>query len=617
MPLLAVLKVKWTVMGLEAPQFIWLAVLGLLGATLWQAVRLWRAVARERSMQHRILQQLEALPAVPDSGRRTGLPAAISAAIERIFTEHQALVPVWQRFADQLLVRHDAAGQARLWSTESAASLWHVTALTEPRLNHHFFAAVPGIVTSLGLLCTFVAILVSLLDVRLVNGQFQGLDTLLSGLSGKFLSSIAALCAATVFLVLERWLLHRLAIGVHALSTQLDRLIPRLPLAVMLSDMQRDMQDHVGGTRAAVERLVQVTERQVPEPLVQTLNPFLQRLEGVLGEVVERTASQLRDGLSASTQEDMARVSSAFETMVRRLESMQAELHQTHTALGEAVTCTSDAVQEQRAVSHAHLAEVTTTLQDVLGHMHAATGLSVQQMTTTLTAVVQEVSTQVQALGQQMTQSVAASAGHTVGAAQAVIARADHWSERSAAHLAQLLEQQQGQLESRQAMQAAFDTTLQQFKEILGQYATVTVHVRQIAAAAADITKAIKDTGSTVERTASMAALQAERFTDTVRRQEEMQQHIAQSVRQYQQVFSQATQATQQLLAQMEQHTHQYSALTAQGFESVVQRAEVHLHGAAQRFGETVQGLDEDLRALSAHLARSQQLEVVHGGAGR
>jgi hypothetical protein len=84
--------------------------------------------------------------------------------------------------------------------------VFNETSVLEARLNRNHYTAIPGIVTGFGLLCTFVAILIALLDVKLVDKQFTGLDKLVSGLSGKFLSSIAALFSATVFMLCEKGL---------------------------------------------------------------------------------------------------------------------------------------------------------------------------------------------------------------------------------------------------------------------------------------------------------------------------------------------------------------------------------------------------------------------------
>ncbi len=234
-------------------------------------------------------------------------------------------------------------------------------------------------------------------------------------------------------------------------------------------------------------------------------------------------------------------------------------------------------------------------------------------MAAALSTVVHDLSTKVSELGQQMTQTVVDSAGQAAGVAQVVIDKADGWSTRSAAQLTQLLERHQGQLDRSREVETAFDATLGQFKEALGQYNTVTGHVRQIAVAAASITNAINETGVTVERTATMAAVQAERFAEIVRRQEDIQQQVAQSMRQYQQVFSQATEATNALLARMEEHLHHYTGVIAQRFESVGQTAEANLAQAARRLGNTINGLDVHLRGFTEGLERLPHVGEAHG----
>ena len=107
----------------------------------------------------------------------------------------------------------------------------------------YLYTAIPGIVTGFGLLFTFIAILFALLDVKLANKQFTGLDKLVSGLSGKFLSSIAALLAATIFLFCEKWFLHNLTKSLHELVVALDALVPRLTSAHLLNEIRSYMEE--------------------------------------------------------------------------------------------------------------------------------------------------------------------------------------------------------------------------------------------------------------------------------------------------------------------------------------------------------------------------------------
>ncbi len=586
MPLLAMVKAKWILFGLEAPQFIWIAAALLLLGTLAQSIRLWWLTTREKVLHRRVIAQLEAIQVEYHTPGQTGLTEAAYEAVVRVFRAHPPLLPAWYNFEAQILRQADAAGQLRWWATASATSAFNATAVIEPRVNQSFFAALPGMVTGMGLLCTFIAILVALLDVRLVDGQFQGLNNLISGLSGKFLSSIAALFAATGFLAIERSLVHGLSTSLHALVTALDGLVPRLSPGSILVAMQQD----VAKQGAVLQRFTSHVTTGLQQGMSDSIGPMLERMITGLAhqqETLTRACTGLIQHLEQSLDTGLDRMGARFT------ESLQT-------------------TTEQMALGKTQMEHFTTGLQGFIDQMHEATGLSVHQMAAALTTVVHDLSTKVAELSQQMTQTVVDSAGQAAGAAQAVIDKADGWSAQSAAQLTQLLERHQRQLDRSREMQTAFDTSLGQFKEALGQYHTVTGHVRQIAAAAASISKAINETGVTAQRTATMAAVQAERFAETVRRQEDMQQQVAQSMRQYQQVFSQATQATHDLLTRMEQHMHHYTTLSTERCDSIVQTAEAHLAQATRRLGDTVHNLDAQLRGVTESLERLQQHGEMH-----
>jgi hypothetical protein len=587
MPLLAIVKAKWILFGLEAPQFIWIAAALLLLGTLAQSLRLWRLITREQALYRRVIAQLEAMQAAYSVTGRTGLTETVYEAVVQVFREHPPLLPAWHNFEAQMLTQADAAGQRRWWATASATSVFNAATVIEPRMNQSFFAAFPGMVTGMGLLGTFIAILVALLDVRLVDGQFQGLDNLISGLSGKFLCSIAALFAATGFLAIERSLSHGLSTSLHTLGTTLDGLVPRLSPTSILVAMQQD----IVAQGAALQRLTSHVTTGLQQDRSDTLGPMLERMLTML--------AQQQGTLTSVCSDLIQRFEQSLDTGLERMGVRVTEsLHTTH---------------EQMAMGQTQMEHFTAALQGFMDQMQEATGLSVHQMAAALTSVVHDLSTKVTELSQQLTQTVVDSAGQAAGAAQAVIAKADGWSAQSAAQLSQLLERHQGQIERSREMQTAFDSSLGQFKEALGQYHAVTGQVRQIAAAAASISKAINETGVTAQRTATMAAVQAERFAETVRRQEDIQQQVAQSMRQYQQVFSQATQSTHDLLTRMEQHLHNYTTLSAEKFESVVQTAETHLAQATTRLGHTVTSLDAQLRGIMESLERLQHLGEVHG----
>ena len=503
--------------------------------------------------------------------------------------------------------------------------MFNEAAVLEPRLNRNFYTALPGMVTGFGLLCTFVAILIALLGVHLgENHQFTGLDKLISGLSGKFVSSIVALLAATLFVPCEKWLFHHLTTSLHGLVTALDALVPRLTPAHLLEEIRSYMEEqstafkHFNSDlstklKQGVEEGIETTEivwsgpsksstrccgpqkPTSPMPSRAHWTACCRNLGHSLTSALANLSDRFADTLSSSANQEFEQVVKTLGGTARLLEGMNAQFQASQTMLTELVHVARNTTAEQMALGKTQVEELTAVLRELMTQMHHATDTSVHQITATLTAVVHDLSTQVTELGQQMSQTVTASTGHATGAAQAVIERADQWSARSAEQLAQLLDKHHSQLDRVQDVQRTLDTTLVQFKGSLGEFATVTGNLSQITtqtsamvAAAGSSTRAIQDAGVAIGHVAQLTAVQVDGFKTVVG-----------SMQHYEDVFRRVEETAGKLLVQIERHLRNYQETTQEGFDKLTSTANGFITDATQKLGATVNELDEYLQDLT------------------
>ena len=199
--MLNLLKHTWDFSGLKAPSFIWLAAaalllftLGILGTFAWKA---WRVRRRNRAVTVALRSLAKEYPLAP----RRGLAHRAFDEAARVFDQIPQLDRAWYDFRSRCIWRRSAEGEEEVWASEGADSAFSEAAVVDAQIDRHFYASIPGVVTSIGLLFTFLAILVALLDVHIENDQVKGLDLLIHGLSGKFVSSIVALFGATIYLL--------------------------------------------------------------------------------------------------------------------------------------------------------------------------------------------------------------------------------------------------------------------------------------------------------------------------------------------------------------------------------------------------------------------------------
>jgi hypothetical protein len=167
------------------------------------------------------------------------------------------------------------------------------------RINWKWFGAVPGFVTGVGLLVTFVAILFALADLHAdaTTGQIQGISQLLEGLAGKFISSVAALLCASFFLPYERWHLHRIEQRRQSLIDALDSFVPRLTPARILIGLKRDTAEQADALREMLTGL----EPKLRQGLTESVGPTLKQMVSAIEDLNQHTRAaeaQRREALN-------------------------------------------------------------------------------------------------------------------------------------------------------------------------------------------------------------------------------------------------------------------------------------------------------------------------------
>src|SRR5579862_7286186 len=240
---LDLLRAHWSIWGLDAPKFAWIAAALLLLGPLCILFNLWWRVRRESAILAEAAGNVNRLRSRTPADPRRGLPTATYNELGQILSKSPTLAHAWNDYAALLVPRRAATGEDQFWASESSGVAFTDSAVLESRLNRRFYSSLPGIVTGTGLLFTFLAILVALMDVRIntQTNQIEGLQNLIQGLSGKFVSSIAALLSATVFLLAEKPLTYRLSRARLRLIASIDALVPRLSSTRVLAEIQRDI----------------------------------------------------------------------------------------------------------------------------------------------------------------------------------------------------------------------------------------------------------------------------------------------------------------------------------------------------------------------------------------
>lgn len=184
--------------------------------------------------------------------------------IHGVLKRHDALLPAWTVFAADVVERKHIPERrfAAVVETQSAVGVQAKTAL---------LASLPGYYTSVGLILTFVGLVVALyFSARgFRSGDMgearQAIVQLLNASAFKFLTSVAALLSALMISLLHRYGAHSLGTAAAELATEIDAFLqPLRPGRSEWAEEQRIAQlsaalmsltTELAATRAAVAKL--------------------------------------------------------------------------------------------------------------------------------------------------------------------------------------------------------------------------------------------------------------------------------------------------------------------------------------------------------------------------
>lgn len=635
---------NWDFLGIRAPKFIWMASIGVLGWALVWLIRLCWLVYREGRIYKNTTKHLDDIRKQNPRRPGEGLSVSIYDAVVLLFEQTPSLRRSWQTFNSQIIRRSGLNGEEQIWRNEGAESAFCESNVTEAKINRSFYASTPGVITGVGLLFTFIAILVALKDVDVdeTTKQVQGLDPLIRGLSGKFLSSIAALSSATLFIVFEKKVFYHLSNRRQELVAAVDSLFPYLSPVHILLELHRDISEQSIAFRQLntdlavkfrqgfnqgfnesmgptldrmvtnIEELGQVlraAEAQKQESITDSLQDLLRNIQHSINTSLEKMGSSFSESLSGTARGQFDRVAESLAGTSKLLDGMNAQFQTTQAALNELINLARNTTMEQMTLGKSQIEELTAVLRGLMIQINETAGSSVSQMASALTSVVHDLSEKVTTLSQQMSQTLATSADKATNAASAVIEKAETWSSRNAEQLSQLLTRHQGQLDRIEEVRAALDSAMTRFKEAIIQHKIMVDDLRQISSQAnsavasiAGIAKSMKDAQDTMLRVAGQSESQVGHLAEANRRQQEVWQEIQGRMQQYQKLFDDVEKSAGEMLAQIGEQLRNYTASSQQTFEKLTEASNSHISNAVQRLGGSVDELREFLDDLGESL---------------
>lgn len=338
-----------------------ISLIGAIGLIAASAATAWRLVVQTAALQrtvehiHRRVGRLLTMPADEIDEVRLR-------KLTEIF-DHQPLVaPIWMKYRRTLLLDNSRWYETpRVHATQPAGELFTAEALFG-QFNLPFYRSFPAMLTGAGLLLTFVAFFIGLSKIQILGTTVSGLPGLINGLSGKFVTSIVGLFCASIFLVLEKILLHRLLSTYHAMADRLDQIFPHKTA----TDLLFEMTQHQGENA----RLLKYLGLDLAQHLRKSLTDAMMAMRSISGQGPMIAAPSIMVGLpsaSADNEIGMAQLGGVFE----KLEASAIRQEQLLTRLADILLPWTDVLPKTRLPS-----SISTMRRPATAKSPSASGVS-------------------------------------------------------------------------------------------------------------------------------------------------------------------------------------------------------------------------------------------------
>ena len=178
----------------------------------------------------------------PPAGQTASSPTRIDCddlnTLEAAMQKEPMFRQPWAQFRKTLILEHVPwFVEPRIFSTRRAEDIFTQDTLLSHRVNLAFYGQLPSLVTGIGLLLTFLALFIGLSKLHADGSEIVGIQGLINGLAGKFLTSIVGLIAANLFTIIEKPMVFRLMNAHHAFLGLMDKLFPRKTMEQMLEQI--------------------------------------------------------------------------------------------------------------------------------------------------------------------------------------------------------------------------------------------------------------------------------------------------------------------------------------------------------------------------------------------
>ena len=259
---------------------------------------------------------------------------------------------LWLEF-DETLIEVEHNGVVKLHNTLDSHHFFNNATLARGITESRMLAAVPGFLTAVGVIGTFVGLQIGLSHLNIgntvpVSEMKTGLAGVISGAQIAFMTSVWGVSLSVLFNFIEKWLESIARRRIHKLQTRIDNLFLRISAEFQLQRIA----DNSHESRESLQGLAEKIGEKMQESLLEATAGIKEGLESSLEKIMAPAINKLVDETADGNQKALESLVGSFLDRFGEQGDHQRE------AMDQASQNVSDA-----------LSSLNTSMSDFLGQL--------------------------------------------------------------------------------------------------------------------------------------------------------------------------------------------------------------------------------------------------------
>ena len=644
----------------------------LIAVAFAMSVALFWQTRRVGSRVRVLTKVLAGFGEAPQSQHRNGLSLA---GLDEIRSRCNGLDKAprgWWKAIDSHIEQYTSPEDVEGWFlTEKPRNILPHEIVIGNNFHSAIFSSFPGLLTGAGLTLTFVAILLALYGVHYDKANtvdpITGIDILINGLSGKFLSSIVALVLSILFTLYEKRASRGLRNRYEQMIASVSQAIPHLSQSRVLLDIQRfaakqtvsvshissevvdrligsfntdvvpvladgmssgvaqkmesefrptmqQMNETLDGLKSAIVRL----ESQKQESVTGEIRTLLTSLEKSLVEALLKMGSDFHSALTGAASQEFGNVQGTLEATRQMLSDMNTQFSVMQAAFSTIIEKAEQSTSDQMKIGREQTEGLTALMNGLMVRMQESAESNLGNVRDQLTLVVSNLAEKVGSLSHDMMAAAGEVAKQAQNSANQVLDQTGEWSEATARRLEGLL----NNIEARSAdFQAAGQSLIKardflvevisQNARALDRMADASSHVQAYSSGLAGQSDALK----VISQLQSQVTAQLRDASGTLRVSAEQNEKLLAEYRRtfdgYKSVIDELDNSLSKIFGAIQSGLRDYNQSIENNFKEIIKISNPMISEAASFLQTQIDELSGQLEELSSVISTS--VERVNG----